>query len=547
MTFPNQDEQIDENTAILHDPYLNKGSAFTEEERDKLGLRGLLPPHVANMDEQTARVMKNLRAKDDDLEKYIFLVGLQERNKTLFYRVLIDHMEELMPIVYTPTVGKACQEYGHIFRRPQGLFVSLRDAGHVESIMNNWPEEDVRVIVVTDGQRILGLGDQGSNGMGIPVGKLSLYTACAGIHPRQCLPVAIDAGTNNEALLEDPLYLGLHRERDEGEAYDALVEEFVQSARKIYPNAVIQFEDFGTRNAFRFLEKYRYDYPVFNDDIQGTAAVTLAGVYSALRLTEGELSEQRILFLGAGEAGVGIAELIAQAMTEEGLDIETARKNLWLVDSKGLVVASRKEELAKHKLPFAHEGDSVKTLIEAIHMLKPNMIIGVSGQARTFTQEVVEAMTKYNKKPVIFALSNPTSHSECTAEQAYQWSKGKAIFASGSPFDPVMYNQRRYVPGQANNSYVFPGIGLGVVVSKANRVTDEMFMAAARTLADLATDRDLSQGRLFPALTQIRDISAHIAYAVCNVAEEQDLLPEALPDNLMETIKQVMYDPKYAE
>lgn len=529
---------------VLHDPYANKGTAFTEEERDALGLRGLLPPHVHTQSEQVARILENLRRKPTDLEKYVFLIGLQERNTRLFYRTVMENLEEMMPLIYTPTVGQACQEYGHIFRRAQGMFISIRDRGRVAEMLDNWPHDDVRVIVVTDGERILGLGDQGANGMGIPVGKLSLYTACAGIRPDQCLPVTLDVGTNNKDLREDPLYIGLPLERERGEAYDALIEEFFEAAQKRFPNVLVQLEDFGNTNAFRLLEYYRTRACTFDDDIQGTASVTLAGIYSALRITGKPLTEQKFLFLGAGEAGIGIGELIVSALVAEGMDEAEARSRNWFVDSRGLVVKSR-TDLAHHKLAFAHDVEFLPDLLSAIHAFKPTAIIGVAGQARMFTEEVVKAMAEYNERPMIFALSNPTSKSECTAEQAYTWTEGNAIFASGSPFPTFEYEGRTFVPGQANNSYIFPGVGLGVVVSRASRVTDSMFFEAAKTLASLVTDEDLAMGRIYPALTRIREVSAHIATAVAEDAFAQDLANIERPADLMGLVQSEMYDPTY--
>lgn len=529
---------------VLHDPNLNKGTAFTEREREVLGLRGLLPPYVTTMEEQVERAMEALHSKEGDLQKHIFLIGLQERNRTLFYRLVIDHLEEIMPLIYTPTVGKACQEYAHIFRRPQGLYITEKDAGRVKDVLDNWPEDDVRVIVLTDGERILGLGDLGASGMGIPVGKLALYTACAGIPPRNTLPITLDVGTNNEKFLEDPLYLGLRQTRTRGEVYDALIEELVDAIKERFPNALLQFEDFGNMNAFRLLEHYRTKLATFNDDIQGTAAVTVAGIFSALRLTPEPLEKQRFLFLGAGEAGIGIGELLVSALVKEGMDEEEAKKRCWFVDSRGLVVKSR-DNLASHKLLFAHDAEFVPTLLEAVKMIKPTAIIGVSGQPNTFTQDVVEMMAELNEKPIIFALSNPTSQAECTAEEAYTWSNGKAIFASGSPFDPVDYNGQHFVPGQANNSYVFPGIGLGVLVSEATQVTDEMFLTAAMKLAELVEESDLQQGRIFPPLTEIRNISAQIAAEVALVAQKQGFARATLPKNLVDYIRTKMYEPEY--
>lgn len=537
-------EPIPTGTNLLHDPLLNKGTAFTEAERDTFALRGLLPPRVATLEEQAKRIMENFAQKPNNLEKYIFLLSLEDRNETLFYRVVMDHLEEMMPIIYTPTVGQACQEFGHIFRRPRGLYISLADRGRIDSLLQNWSHEDVRVIVVTDGERILGLGDQGANGMGIPVGKLSLYTACAGIDPAYTLPITLDVGTNNEKLLNDPLYIGTPQYRIQGAVYDEFVEEFVTAVHHRFPRALIQFEDFGNHNAFRLLHKYRNRVCTFNDDIQGTAAVSVAGLFTSLRLTGGRLCDHTFLFLGAGEAGIGIADLLVAGMVEEGETADSARQKCWFVDSKGLVVNSR-TDLVEHKLPYAHDFPYFSDLLTAIEAIEPTALIGVSGQGNTFTRPVVEKMAQLNKRPIIFALSNPTSKSECTAEQAYSWTKGQAIFASGSPFQPVTLNGRTYVPGQGNNSYIFPGVGLSVVMCGAKFVTDEMFMAAAKTLAQLVTDDELAEGRVYPALTRIREVSAAIATAVSEVAYAQGLATVPKPDDLQTFIRSQMYQPVY--
>lgn len=533
---------------VLNTPRLNQGTGFSPAHRQAFGLDGLLPPYVASLDLQVQRSLRNFERKPHDLDRYIFLNGLQDRNETLFYRLVIDNLERMMPIIYTPTVGQACQEFGLIFRRPRGLYISSNDHGRVADILDNWPykAEDVRVIVVTDGERILGLGDLGAHGMGIPVGKLSLYTACAGIPPRATLPITIDVGTNNQALREDPYYIGLHQDRVRGEAYDALLEEFVTAVQKKFPHALIQFEDFANHNAFRLLQKYRERVCTFNDDIQGTAAVTLAGLYSALRLTKTPFAEQKILFLGAGEAGIGIADLIVSAMMEAGLSEAEARQRCWFVDSRGLVVQSR-SDLAAHKLPYAHEHEPLPDLATAVSTLQPTALIGVSGQPGMFTEPIIRTMSDYNEHPIIFALSNPTANSECTAEEAYRWSAGRAIFASGSPFDPVTLDGQTFVPGQGNNAYIFPGVGLGVVAVGARRVTDEMFQAAARALADLVGEDDLSQGRIFPALSRIRELSLAIAVKVAEVAYAQDLTAVARPADLRAMIAGQMYDPVYPD
>jgi len=530
--------------ALLRDPTLNKGTAFTDAERDALGIRGLLPPNVCSQGEQVKRVLENFRQKTSDLDKYINLAALHDRNEALFFRIVIDNPDEMLPIIYTPTVGLACQRFGHIFQRPRGLFISANDRGRVESILRNWPYRDVAIIVVSDGERILGLGDLGANGMGIPVGKLGLYTACAGIHPNQCLPVILDMGTNNEALVKDPLYIGLQQPRVRGPAYDELVEEFISATQRVFPGVVVQFEDFANQNAFRLLERYRERICTFNDDIQGTAAVALAGIISAMRVTGGKLADQKILFMGAGEAATGIADLTVAAMVAEGMSAADARKRCWLVDSKGLVVKSR-TELGAHKQPYAHEHAPIADFPSAVKALAPTAIIGVAAVGGAFTQQVVEEMTRINKRPIVFALSNPTSKSECTADQAYRWSSGRALFACGSPFDPVTLDGRTHVPRQGNNSYIFPGVGLAAVAVRATRVTDEMFMAAARTLAHQVTDADLAQGSLYPPLAQVRDVSAHIAAAAAQVAYEQGFATVPKPADLLAYVRSQMYDPVY--
>jgi len=529
---------------LMQDPTLNKGTAFSDAERDALGLRGLVPPHVQSIDDQVKRFLITYQKRSTDLERYIDLSSLQDRNETLYYHIITKNIVEMMPLIYTPTVGLACQRFGQIFRRSHGMYLSAKDRGHIAKVLSNWPRKDIRVIVVTDGERILGLGDLGANGMGIPIGKLALYTACAGIHPTQCLPVAIDVGTNNQALLDDPLYLGLHQRRVTGEAYDALVDEFVTAAAEAFPKALIQFEDFANHNAFRFLHKYRNRICTFNDDIQGTASVALAGIYSALRITGGRLRDQRLLFFGAGEAGTGVGELMVTALMADGLTEAEARKACWFVDSKGLVVKSR-TDLTEQKRPFAQDHEPLKDPLAMIEALKPTALIGASGQPGTFTQAIIEATTRNAGRPIIFALSNPTSKAECTAAQAYAWSGGEAIFASGSPFAPVELNGKRFVPGQGNNAYIFPGVGLGILASGSRLVTDEMFLTAARRLAELVTETDLAKGRIYPSLKQIRDVSLSIAVAVARVAERSGLATETLPDDVRGAIKQLMYEPNY--
>jgi malate dehydrogenase (oxaloacetate-decarboxylating)(NADP+) len=530
--------------ALLRDPALNKGTAFTEHERDALGLRGLLPPHVLSQDEQVQRVLENLRRLPDDLDKHVALNALHDRNETLFFRVVCDNIDEMQPLIYTPTVGLACQKYGHIFQRPRGLFIGSNDRGRIAGVLRNWPYR-AGIIVVSDGERILGLGDLGANGMGIPVGKLSLYAACAGVHPNLCLPVMLDVGTNNAELLNDRYYVGLRQRRVRGAAYDELVEEFINAAHEVFPGVVIQFEDFANHNAFRLLHKYRDRICTFNDDIQGTAAVALAGIFSALRITGGKLTDQRILFLGAGEAATGIADLVVSAMVAQGLDEKTARRRCWLVDSRGLVVNNR-TDLAEHKLPYAHDHAPIGDFLAAVKTLKPTAIIGVAAVGGAFTKEVLEEMARINELPVVFALSNPTSKAECTAEEAYRHTGGRALFACGSPFEPVALNGKTFVPRQGNNSYIFPGIGLGAIASGARRITDEMFMTAAHSLAHDVTEPDLGQGSLYPALPRIREVSANIAVKVAGVAYRRGLAAGREPQDVLAHVRSQMYEPPYS-
>jgi malate dehydrogenase (oxaloacetate-decarboxylating)(NADP+) len=546
QTIKGRFAKIPRGKTLLCDPVLNKGMAFNEAEREALGLHGLLPQRVFSAAQQALHIINNVRRKANDLEKYLYITGLQNRNESLFYRVLIDNMEELTPIIYTPTVGQACQEYSRIFSESRGIFITKYDRGSVKKILKNWPHKNVRVIVVTDGERILGLGDLGSNGMGIPVGKLSLYTACAGIDPKLCLPVTIDVGTNNQELLNAPDYIGLPETRLRGREYDSLIKEFMAAAAKLFPGVMIQMEDFGNVNAFRLLEAYRDKYCMFNDDIQGTASVALAGLYSALRITGGKLSKQRLLFLGAGEAAIGIGNLVSSAMMEEGLSLTAAHRNCWFVDSKGLVVGNR-TDLAEHKRPYAHDYPFHKDLLSAVEAVKPTAIIGVSGQPGTFTPDILKAMSRINNRPIVFALSNPTSKAECTAEEAYRHTDKRAIFASGSPFPDVNIDGQTFVPGQANNAYIFPGVGLGVLASEASRVTDEMFTAAAKSLVQQVTSDDLKIGRIYPSLKHIREVSANIAVAVAKVVFARGLTQMHEPADLPGHIKSTMYEPNFQE
>jgi malate dehydrogenase (oxaloacetate-decarboxylating)(NADP+) len=530
--------------SLLYSAPLNKSTGFSREERDEYGLRGLLPYQVCNLDLQTDRVLANMRRKESNIEKYIYLGALHERNERLFYRTVIDNIEEVMPLIYTPTVGQACSEFAHIFRRPKGFYVNPDDKGYVRKMLDNWPRNDVRVVVITDGQRILGLGDLGSNGMGIPIGKLQLYVACAGINPMHCLPIMLDVGTNNEELLNDPLYLGYPSKRIEGDEYRDLIEETIAAVQDKYPKAMIQFEDFLTPNAYSLLEEYKDRVLCFNDDIQGTASVSLAGVYASTRLSGKDFKDLKIMFLGAGSAATGIGDLMVSAFEAEGLSNKEARERLWFVDKDGLLVKSRSTELMPHNLPYAHDMDQM-SFIDAIDTIRPNILIGATGAPGTFTEEVVRAMTRINNRPAIFALSNPTSRAECTAEQAYDWSNGLAIFSSGSPFDPVKFEGKTYRPGQGNNAYIFPGVGLGAIVAEADKITDHMFMTAAKTLADMVSEDDLEHGALYPPLHTIRDVSLEIAVAVAEEAFETGNANEERPDDLRGTIVAQMYDPHY--
>ncbi|XP_063181419.1 NADP-dependent malic enzyme, mitochondrial [Chroicocephalus ridibundus] len=532
---------------ITRNPHLNKGMAFTLEERLQLGIHGLLPPCFLSQDVQVLRVMKNFENKSNDLDKYIVLMTLQDRNEKLFYRVLTSDIERFMPIVYTPTVGLACQQYGLAFRRPRGLFITIHDKGHIATMLNSWPEENIKAIVVTDGERILGLGDLGSYGMGIPVGKLALYTACGGVHPQQCLPVLLDVGTDNEALLSDPLYIGLKHKRVRGKQYDELIDEFMQAVTNKYGmNCLIQFEDFANANAFRLLNKYRNRYCTFNDDIQGTASVAVAGIFAALRITKNKLADHKFVFQGAGEAAMGIAHLILMAMEKEGISREDAIKKIWMVDSKGLIVKGR-SHLNHEKEMFAQDHPSVNTLEEVVQKVKPTAIIGVAAIAGAFTEKILKDMAAFNERPIVFALSNPTSKAECTAEQCYRLTQGRGIFASGSPFSKVtLPNGQTFFPGQGNNAYVFPGVALGVIACGVRHISDDIFLITAESIAAEVTEQNLAEGRLYPPLHSIREVSLKIAVKIVDWAYKHGLAswyPE--PADKEAFVKQLVYSPDY--
>jgi malate dehydrogenase (oxaloacetate-decarboxylating)(NADP+) len=530
--------------SLIHNPRLNHGSAFTQAEREKHHLEGLLPPGVSTLELQVARTHAELSHLDSDLQKYLLLSDLQARNETLFYAVLMSDPAAFMPLVYTPTVGEACQKFNHVFRATRGLYIPISARGRVKDLLHNWPETDVRFIVVTDGERILGLGDLGVGGMGIPIGKLALYTACAGVPPAYCLPVMLDVGTNNAALIEDPLYLGLRQERVRGDEYHAFVDEFVAAVQEIYPKCCIQWEDFANFNAVPLLARFKEKACTYNDDIQGTAAVALAGIYAALRISKQKLADQRFLFLGGGSAATGIAELISQAMALEGMDIDAARKRNNLFDVNGLMVNSR-TDLADFQKVFAIDHDPISSFADAVEALKPTGIIGVSTVPKLFNQQVIEAMTAINDRPIIFPYSNPTSRSECTAEEAYRWSKGKAIFASGSPFPPVEIEGTTFVPGQGNNVYIFPAMGMAVFATQASRVTDEMFIIAAKAVAEQVSDESLDKGLIYPPQSKIYEASMHVAGCVARYIFDHKLARIERPDNLIEHIRSVAYSPTY--
>ena len=529
---------------ILHNPRYNRGTAFSLAERDALGITGLLPEAVDTLDIQVARVQTQLAALSEDLQKYLFLSDLQNRNLTVFYALLMSDPATFMPLVYTPTVGEACQKFDHIFRGPKGLYLPITATGQLKYRLLHWPEKDVRFIVVTDGERILGLGDLGVGGMGIPIGKLSLYTACAGVPPQFTLPITLDVGTNNETLVEDPLYLGLRQPRVRGAEYTAFIDEFVSAVQELYPACCIQWEDFANFNAVAILERYRNKVCTFNDDIQGTAGVALAGIYGGLRISKQKLVDQRFLFLGAGSAATGIAELISQAMELEGLPIEKARQRSWLFNTKGLVVKSR-TDLRDFQKPFSHDHPAIATFVEAIETVKPTCILGLSTVPKLFNQQVIEAMSRINERPIIFPYSNPTSRSECTAEEAYRWSNGKAIFASGSPFDPVQFGGRTFVPGQGNNVYIFPALGMAILASQAKRVTDAMFIVAAKAVAGQVTQEQLDTGLIYPHQSQIFEASIHAAIKVAERIFEDNLAGIPRPADIEAHVRKWVYRPEY--
>ena len=523
---------------LLKNPATNKGLAFTPDERKRCGLDGLLPATVQSIDEQVQLELEHLRDKSSDLESYIGLMGLLYRNEVLFYRVLVEHLAELMPIVYTPTVGEACQRFSHIVRDMRGIWLTPADIDRIPERLRNYPYQDIRLIVVTDNERILGLGDLGAGGMGIPVGKLALYVAGAGLHPSKVLPISLDVGTNNPALLADPLYVGHRSRRITGAEYDAFIEAFVEGVAEVFPHAVIQWEDFHKRNAFRILENYRHRTCCFNDDIQGTAAVAVAGVLAALRITGEPITAQRAVFIGAGEACTGIARLLAAAMRRAGAGEEEVAASRLVFDSRGLLRQGREvSDDHKHELVASREmlaslgldGVENPSPAEVIARFRPTILIGATARAGKFTREMIEEMARHVDRPIVMPLSNPTAKAECTPREAISWSEGRALVATGSPFPDVVYNGTRHVIGQGNNVFVFPGVGLGAVISELQEIGDEIFLVAARTLADAVSDRRLQLGALYPDQSELRTVSAHIAAAIVRYAS-RERLGRAVPD-----------------
>ena len=530
--------------AVLQDPKLNKSTAFTEQEKQALGIVGLVPDVTESEDLQLQRVNLQLAQKPTDLERYIYLMNLLDHNEALFYRTLMSDPARFLPIVYDPTIGEACLKFGHIYRQARGMYLSITRRGKVKEILKNWPEKDVRFICVTDAGRILGLGDLGANGMGIPIGKLQLYTACAGVPPQYLLPMYIDAGTNNEQYLHDPLYLGMRKTRPSTEELYSFADEFVQAVQEVFPKCCIHFEDWTGVDAVHLLQRYRDKYCVYNDDVQGTAGIVLAGMINAAKVKGKKLSDEKYLFLGAGSAGIGLADLLCSAMAQEGLSLKEAQSHVYMFDINGLLEDTRKD-LVDFQKPYAHKHPPTRDFVAAIESIKPTTIIGVSTVGGTFTQKVIEAMSRVNERPVVLALSNPTDHAECTPEQAYTWSKGKAIYAAGVQFPPVHYDGQTFLPGQANNFYIFPAVGMAIFATQATRVTDEMFIEAARAVADQVPPDLLKQGLLYPLQSNILETEIQTAARVANLVFDSGFARVPRPKDMVAFIRQHVYKPEY--
>lgn len=530
---------------VLRDPSLNKSTAFSEAEKVALGLVGLVPDATESEDLQLKRVMMQLAHKTTDLDRYIYLINLLDHNETLFYRTVMSDPARFLPIVYDPTIGEACLKFGHIYRQPRGMYLSMSRRGKVKDVLKNWPQKDIRFICVTDGGRILGLGDLGANGVGIPIGKLQLYTACAGVPPQYLLPMYLDAGTNNEQLLHDPLYLGLRRTRPATEDLFSFVDEFVEAVQEVFPKCCIHFEDWTGVDAVHLLERYRDKYCVYNDDVQGTAGIVLAGMINAARIKGSELSSERYLFLGAGSAGIGLSGLLCSAMVEEGLSLEEARSRIHLFDVNGLLESTR-TDLVDFQRPYAHDHAPTRDFLAAVESIRPTTIIGVSTIGGAFTQPVIEAMARINDRPIVLALSNPTEHAECTAEQAYTWSNGKAIYAAGVQFPPVHLDGKTFLPGQANNFYIFPAIGMAVFATQATRVTDAMFIEAARAVADQVSPALLNQGLLYPPQANILETEIQTAARIAELIFASGLARVERPGtDMVSFIRSHVYRPEY--
>jgi malate dehydrogenase (oxaloacetate-decarboxylating)(NADP+) len=530
---------------VLHDPTLNKSTAFSEAEKQALGLVGLVPDVTESEDLQLQRVNMQLAQKPTDLERYIYLINLLDHNETLFYRTLMSDPARFLPIVYDPTIGEACLKFGHIYRQARGMYLSITRRGKVKDILKNWPQKDVRFICVTDAGRILGLGDLGANGMGIPIGKLQLYTACAGVPPQYLLPMYLDAGTNNEQYLHDPLYLGVRRTRPSTEELYSFVDEFVDAVQEVFPKCCIHFEDWTGVDAVHLLERYRDKYCVYNDDVQGTAGIVLAGMINAAKIKGTKLSGERYLFLGAGSAGIGLANLLCSALVEEGLTLKEAQSRVYMFDINGLLEDTR-TDLVDFQKPYAHKHARTRDFVAAIESIKPTTIIGVSTVGGTFTQNVIEAMSRINERPVVLALSNPTEKAECTPEQAYTWSKGKAIYAAGVQFAPVHFNGQTFLPGQANNFYIFPAVGMAIFATQASRVTDEMFIGAARAVADQVAPDLLKHGLLYPLQSNILETEIQTAARVAKLVFDSGLAKVDRPTDMVAFIRDHVYTPQYS-